>query len=249
MYSRTGLWAVKTRVEAKKAAEAKKEAVAKQVAEAKKSGKPIQRTRAPKPVAAKKEEKPVGKEKTFGKGKRTVLPKEPRFYPTEDVQSRQGKKKRTINPPRVRSSLKPGTVLIILAGRFMGKRVILLKVLPSGLLLVTGPYKLNGVPLRRVNPAYVIATSTSVDISSVKIDPKIDDKYFKKPKEEKKKTEAEFFVEEGKKKKEIDATRVADQKAVDSELLAIVKKTPLLPEYLSAIFSLAKGQAPHKLKF
>jgi len=34
-------------------------------------------------------------------------------------------------------------------------------------LLVTGPFKVNGVPLRRINARYVIATSTTVDLKGV----------------------------------------------------------------------------------
>jgi len=144
------------------------------------------------------------KVKPFGKKGETrkVVARTSRHYPT-DITSRPLPLNRNVTrPTRLRSSLTPGTVVILLAGRFRGKRVVFLKQLKSGLLLVTGPYKINGVPLRRVNQAYVIATSTKLNVSGVKLDDKFNDAYFRRPKQpKKKKTEKEFFATETKETK------------------------------------------------
>jgi len=55
-----------------------------------------------------------------------------------------------------------------------------LKSLVSGNLLVTGPYAVNGVPLKRVNPAYVLATSTKVALDGVNAN--VDDAFFRRQK-------------------------------------------------------------------
>ncbi|KAI8927344.1 ribosomal protein L6e-domain-containing protein [Entophlyctis helioformis] len=183
-----------------------------------------------------------------GKTRVVALTKGSRFYPADDIPVPK-KNHKVAGTATLRASITPGTVLILLAGRFRGKRVVFLKQLDSGLLLVTGPHKLNGVPIRRVNQAYVIATSTKVDISSVKVDAKFSDDYFKVAKAAAKKATAEALLGEDAEKKVADPARVADQKSIDSKLLAVIKKTPALKGYLSSKFALSKGQYPHAIKF
>ncbi|KYQ88583.1 60S ribosomal protein L6 [Tieghemostelium lacteum] len=188
-------------------------------------------------------------EKVFGKGKRVITATTPINAPTVPAEVRGAKH---VVAPKVtlRKSITPGTVLIILAGKFAGKRVVFLKQLSSGLLLITGPFKVNGVPLRRVDQRYVIATSTKVDISSVKVADSINDAYFAVTKQDKSKSEGKFFKDgEKKTEKKLPDTRVADQKSVDTAILAVLKKEKVLSLYLKTKFTLRKGEYPHNLKF
>ncbi|KAH6759335.1 Ribosomal protein L6 family protein [Perilla frutescens var. frutescens] len=177
-----------------------------------------------------------------------VEEKQPKFYPADDVKKPLANKRKP-KPTKLRASVTPGTVLIILTGRFKGKRVVFLKQLTSGLLLITGPYKVNGVPLRRVNQAYVIGTSTKVDISGVDVS-KFDDKYFGKQVEKKKKKgESEFFEAEKQEKNTLPTEKKEDQKSVDAPLLKALEAVPDLKAYLGARFSLKAGMKPHELVF
>ena len=181
-----------------------------------------------------------------GKERKVAIKRETRYYPTEDVRKPIANHKKA-RPTKLRSTITPGTVLVLLAGRFRGKRVVFLKQLPSGLLLVTGPYKVNGVPLRRVNQSYVLATSTKVEIGAV--DAKFTDDYFKRPAAAKAAKGQEDFFAAAAVKTPIDASRVADQKTADKSILDAIKKTPHLKQYLNAHFTLTSGQYPHELKF
>ncbi|GMY22332.1 60S ribosomal protein L6-1-like isoform X1 [Fagus crenata] len=174
--------------------------------------------------------------------------KPPKFYPADDVKKPLVNKRKP-KPTKLRASITPGTVLIILAGRFMGKRVVFLKQLSSGLLLVTGPFKVNGVPLRRVNQPYVVATSTKVDISGVNVE-KFDDKYFSREvQKKKKKGEGEFFEADKEEKNVLPQEKKDDQKGVDTALIKSIEAVPELKAYLAARFSLKSGMKPHELKF
>jgi large subunit ribosomal protein L6e len=118
------------------------------------------------------------------------------WYPADD-EKKHYKKTPKVKTAKLRKGITPGSVLVLLAGRFRGRRVVFLKQLPSGLLLVTGPYKVNGVPLKRVNQAYTLTTSAKVDIKGVDVS-KVEDKLFKREKKATKGAEEKFFAESAK---------------------------------------------------
>ncbi|XP_037282060.2 large ribosomal subunit protein eL6 isoform X1 [Rhipicephalus microplus] len=216
---------------------------------------------APVPKEKRKRKKRVHVKKINGDnngGKRVVhIKKERRSYPTED----SPKHKRTthmkpssLRIAKLRKRITPGTILILLAGPHRGKRVVFLKQLKTGLLMVTGPYGINGCPLRRINQIYVIATSTKIDISSVKLPENLDDRFFNRPKSAKRrsrKDEGEIFDTKPQERTVSDEHRKV-QKEVDKQVLEAMKKHPekrALVHYLAASFSLRNRMYPHRMKF
>merc|ERR1712122_395329 len=176
-------------------------------------------------------------------GKRIIrADRMPKSVPTQEAPMKLKNHKNCFSEHKrnLRPTITPGTVLILLCGRHKGKRVVFLKQLASGLLLVTGPYHLNGCPLRRINQIYVIATKTKVDVSGVQIPERVNDEYFRRQKLKKPRhAEGEIFD-----------TKKEDQVAVDKQVLDAIRKNAdkkLLFGYLGAMFSLKNHQFPHKM--
>lgn len=187
----------------------------------------------------------------------TTFPK----YWDRDNKPKLKRKKHKPRLTRLRASLKPGTIVILLAGPCMGRRVIFLKQLQkSGLILTIGPKRANGDSLRRVSQAYVIATSKRVDLSRADLSrlPEVTDEYFEVRKKYKRDREWKTMVT----KKEFIATdEVPKWKAhniykqnelerlMNKQIWRCVKPDIPLRYYLNAKFRIRKDSFPHLMKF
>jgi len=182
-----------------------------------------------------------------------LLKKNKANYPTKAKVAKPSTRNYFKKHPRyTRKNLKPGRVLILLAGRHQGKRVVLLKVLNSGLLLVNGPFCLNTCPLRRISQKYVIATRTKIDLKAFKLPAHINDQYFKRPKKKQtKRTEGDIFAK--KEEKYVPSEqRKKDQVEVDKALKACIKahkESSMIQKYLKSQFALKTNQYPHRMLF
>lgn len=196
-----------------------------------------------------------------GTERKVVVKKGPKFYPTETrpTKSKTGRVVHKNHPRKFKKGLEPGRVLIILAGKHRGKRVVLLKTLKSGLLLVSGPFKINGCPLKRMHQKFVIVTRTKIPFDEVKIPKHINDKYFKSKKvvssKGKKTKQGGNIFAKGKKSTSNKPSRVRgeDQRVVDKQVLQAIKgkmgdKKTILA-YLGSFFFLRNHMYPHNLKF
>jgi len=235
MFHHRGAWKLKNR----------------KVVSAEEKKKALKASRKPKVVVKK-----IGGEKNGGT-RVVVLKKARKHYPTED----RPKLKRTCHQKpfkfhtrNIRKRLVPGTVVILLASGHRGKRAVFLKQLSTGLLLVTGPFSVNGCPMRRINQTYVIATSTRVDISSVKIPEHINDQYFKrdKPKRSRAPVVGGEIFDKKPEAYTVSDERKKDQAEVDKQLVAAIRastEASALKHYLATPFCLRNKQYPHLMKF
>ena len=169
------------------------------------------------------------------------------WYPVSDLKGHFVRKCKVPKKTHISAELVPGQVVILLSGRFRGRRVVFLKKLDSGLLLVTGPYKYNGVPLKRVNAAYVLPTNTKLKVDG-KVADSVKDDFFKRV-QIKREKEEDFFTEEKAKRERITEERKKAQNEIDTEVKKAVDEVPMMKEYLRNRFALKNGDKPHLMKF
>jgi large subunit ribosomal protein L6e len=169
------------------------------------------------------------------------------WYPVADLKKHFRRQCKKPKASHISAPLTPGQVVIILSGRFRGRRVVYLKKLESNLLLVTGPYKYNGVPLKRVNAAYVLPTNTKLNVNA-EVAKDVNDKFFERVDIPREKQE-DFFEEAQKKKDRITEGRKKMQNDVDTAVKKAVDEVPMMKEYLRNRFALKNGDKPHLMKF
>jgi large subunit ribosomal protein L6e len=124
---------------------------------------------------------------------------------------------------------KKGTILIFLHPlRYHGKKGILLNITSSGNLVITGPCQINGIPLQKIHPNYLIATGKQLNLMNLNFRI-FTDSYFKticKIKKKKKMLMSQYETDSV-----LDAHKIR-QIFIDDSIKKEIRKDFFLPYYL-----------------
>ena len=123
-----------------------------------------------------------------------------------------------------RKLFQKGSILILLGKKYNGKKCVFLKYSREGALIVSGPYSVNGIPLRRINRKNAIQTEINIDLTGLNIE-FLNDKYFDYLKK------SDELSSRMQKEKLITLHRIR-QKIIDKFLEKEVKKNFFLEFYL-----------------
>merc|ERR1719235_416061 len=126
--------------------------------------------------------------------------------------------------------MKPGRILILLAGRHRGKRVLFLRNLTTSI-LVSGPYKLNSVPTRQINRSYLLATAFKLDLSGIDM------------------ARVVGTISHVGKGPCVQQHALCALAELESSIITKIQKFPNLKRYLSTPFTLQSDTKAHILKF
>ncbi|AEA38705.1 60S ribosomal protein L6B (nucleomorph) [Cryptomonas paramecium] len=70
-----------------------------------------------------------------------------------------------------------GSIVIISFGKLRGKKAIILRTTKCQMFVISGPFSLNGISIRRIKPGHIITTRNRLDVDSVNTRI-FDDEYF-----------------------------------------------------------------------
>jgi len=164
-------------------------------------------------------------------------------------------RKLILNKHKLRKSITPGTVGILLKGPQKARRVIFIKQLESGLLMVANP--VSGDEPTTIDHRYFMSTKLKLDISGVKVPEEMVHTHFHNKAERRKaylkarRTATVLGEGENKPAGFTDEQKAINKKLVD-QLADIVQKhpeSPVLEGYMKTKFRLTHRDFPHRMNF
>jgi len=164
-------------------------------------------------------------------------------------------RKGKLHSHKLRKSITPGTIGIILKGPQKTRRVVFIKQVESGLMIVANP--VAGLEPTTVDSRYFLSTKVKLDISGVKVPEEMVHSHFHNKAERRKaylkaRRAGTVLGELELKPKGFTDEQKAINKKLDDQLIPVIQKHAdgaVLENYMKAKFTLTHRDFPHRMVF